>query len=269
MTDISLQNAHRDLQAEGTTLAGGLSDLSQRATVYHHIYRASGGNHVFPLIAAHGALWAGGYFRFGLKLGKALSWQFAWNPRLRRKRLEQLNQFADAFRNVNRQVCVDTYVCFHLTARFGDHPEISRYVPANLLDAYRLLHKARRDHYTLTDAERKTVFEAHFRHEQRTIVGETVKQAVEDFDWPLVRFLALRPPVRFAYFSGGRPLWFKNFADQDERIAHGFAAFERGASAGWNHVEQTLADYKTLPAAFFAGPAEYFQTLRRHLLATA
>ncbi len=54
MADLSLKTAHDDLRAEAVTLAGGLTDLSQRATVYHHIYRASGGNHVFPLIAAHG-----------------------------------------------------------------------------------------------------------------------------------------------------------------------------------------------------------------------
>lgn len=266
MTDFALKNAYHDLKAEATTLAGGLTDLSQRATVYHHIYRQSGGNHVFPLIAAHGALWAGGYFRFGLQLGKCLSWQYGINPRLRRQRLEQLDQFADAFRNVNRQVCVDTYMSFHLTARFGDHPEIAEYVPSNLLAAYRMLHAARTENQSLTDAERKTIFEAHFRHEQQTIVGETVQAAVANFDWPLVRFLALRPPVRFAYFSQGRRLWFRNFSDQSERIANGFAAFDMGAKVGWNRVEEALADYRTLPTAFFAGPTEYFQTLRNHLL---
>lgn len=269
MTDFALQTAYEELKAEATTLAGGLTDLSQRATVYHHIYRASGGNHVFPLIAAHGALWAGGYFRFGLKLGRGLSWPYAWNPRLRRQRLEQLDQFADVFRNVNRQVCVDTYVSFHLTRRFGDHPEIAKYIPANLLAAYEMLHAAGSDNQPLTDAERKTVFEAHFLHEQQTIVGETVQQAVADFEWPLVRFLALRPPVRFAYFPNGRRLWFRNFADQSERITNGFAAFDMGAQVGWKRVEETLADYQTLPTAFFAGPTEYFQTLRNQLLAVS
>ncbi len=266
MTDVSLKTAYDDLLAEATTLAGGLTDLSQRATVYHHLYRASEGNHVFPLIAAHGALWAGGYFRFALKLGKTLSWQYAWNPGLRRRRLEQLNRFADAFRNVNRQVCVDTYVGFHLSARYGEHAEIRDYVPANLLAAYRMLHEARQANAPLTDAQKKTVFEAHFLYEQQTIVGETVRNAVAEFDWALVRFLALRPPVRFAYFPNARRVWFRNFADQTERIANGFAAFDMGAGVGWNRVERALAEYQTLPAAFFAGPVEYFQTLRRHLL---
>lgn len=266
MTDVSLKTAYDDLHAEAVTLAGGLTDLAQRAAVYHHIYRASGGNHVFPLIAAHGALWAGGYFRFGLNLGKTLSWQFALKPRVRREKLEQLDRFADAFRNVNRQVCVDTFVSYHLSARYGEHPEMANYIPSNLLEAYRMLHAARKDNRLLSDAEKKIVFEAHFRHEQKSIVGETIRSAVAEFDWAFVRFLALRPPVRFAYFPNGRKLWFRNFADEAERITNGFAAFDMGVEVGWGRVERALADYRALPTAFFAGPVEYFQSLRRHLL---
>ncbi len=269
MTDQLLKTAYEDLQAEAVTLAGGLTDLAQRATVYHHLYRASGGNHVFPLIAAHGALWAGGYFRKALTLAKGLAWQYAFRPRLRRQRLEELDRFADTFRNVNRQVCVDTYVSFHLTARYRDHSEITKYIPENLLSAYRLLHQARIEDQPLTDAQRKTVFEAHFLHEQQTIVGETVAQAVAEFEWPLVRFLALRPPVHFSYFPKAKTLWFRNFSDQSERIANGFTAFDLGANLGWDKVEQALAEYHTLPSAFFAGPIEYFQSLRTNLLAAS
>lgn len=71
-----LQSEYDDLQAQATRLAGGLTDLAQRATVYHHIFEASGRNHIFPLIAAHGALWARGYFAFGMRLGAVLAWQF-------------------------------------------------------------------------------------------------------------------------------------------------------------------------------------------------
>ena len=70
MTRESLQSHYDRLQREATLLAGGLTDLSQRAAVYRHLFLASGGNHAFPLIAAHGALWAGGYFRFGMRLGQ-------------------------------------------------------------------------------------------------------------------------------------------------------------------------------------------------------
>jgi len=87
MTHADLTASYRALQAEAVQLAGKLTDLSQRATVYHHLFQASGGNHCFPLIAAHGALWAGRHFRTGIRLAGWLSWQFAVRSGLRRKRL--------------------------------------------------------------------------------------------------------------------------------------------------------------------------------------
>ena len=45
------------------------------------------------------------------------------------------------------------------------------------LYAARLLHAAKTEGRLLSDAEKKIVFEAHFRHEQQTIVGETVRNA--------------------------------------------------------------------------------------------
>lgn len=75
-------NAH-ELQAEfarlhemGVRLAGPIFQVARRASVYRQLYLHSGRNHVFPLIAAHGALWASGYFAFGLRLAQALSWQY-------------------------------------------------------------------------------------------------------------------------------------------------------------------------------------------------
>ena len=74
MTRAALQDRLTHWRLEGEKLAGSLFQLTQRASVYRHIYRASGGNHIFPLIAAHGALWARGYFRWALDLGRKLSW---------------------------------------------------------------------------------------------------------------------------------------------------------------------------------------------------
>src|SRR5690242_6076467 len=105
-----LQLAYHALRSEAETLAGNLTDLSRRATVYRHIFLASGGNHAFPLIPTHGALWAGGYFRFGMRLGEMLSWQYFGRPDMRRRQLQKLAAFADVFRDINCRVCVDTYV---------------------------------------------------------------------------------------------------------------------------------------------------------------
>jgi hypothetical protein len=267
MSRDALQSHYARLQREATLLAGGLTDLSQRAAVYRHLFLASGGNHAFPLIAAHGALWAGGYFRFGMRLGRMFAWQYVGRPAHRELQMQRLAAFADAFRDVNRRVCIDTYVNFYFSERYGHHPDAAELVPPVLLDAVNRLHAARRTGRTLSDPEKQAIFEAHFRHEQAHVVGPALEDAVAVFDWPLVRAIALRPPVRFAYFSAGGRLWFRNFASRDERIEKGLAAFRLAARAGWSSVDAALRHYHVLPDAFFAAPANWFAELRTAILA--
>jgi hypothetical protein len=267
MTRESLQSHYDRLRREATLLAGGLTDLSQRAAVYRQIFLASGGNHAFPLIAAHGALWAGGYFRFGMRLGRVLAWQYFGRPEYRQLQLHRLAAFADAFRDVNRRVCIDTYVDFHFAGQYGNHANAGELVPPELLEAVNRLHAARRAGRFLSNEQRREVFETHFRHEQAHVVGPALECAVAAFDWPLVRAIALRPPVKFAYFPAGRRLWFRNFACRDERIDKGLAAFHWAARAGWSAVDGALRHYRVLPESFFAAPAEYFAGLRSAILA--
>lgn len=270
MSQFELARSYEVIWSEATRLAGGLTDLAQRATVYHHLFRASGGNHAFPLIAAHGALWAGGYFRFGMQLGKLCSWQFGRSAALRRgRRLRQLEDFANAFRDINRRVCIDTYVNFHFTARFGSHPEVTRFVPADLLEALNRVHAARLAARELPDTEKRTVFEAHFRHEQEHVVGPAISEAVAAFDWPLLRFIALRPLIRFAYFGKREFFWFRDFSHREERIERGFQAFDIAARVGWRRVEGALESYRILPAEFLAGPVEYFAAMRQAVAQSA
>jgi len=257
------------LHKEARVLAGGLTDLAQRAIVYHSIYRESGGNHVFPLIAAHGALWAGGYFRYGLRLGSLLSWQYGWSGQVRRQKLKQLDDFADALRDINRRVCIDTYVNFHFTRRFGDHPDASNYVPPGLLRALNTVHAACSRRKPLTDEQRQKIFEAHFLHEQETVVSDTLRTASAALNWPVAKLFALRPQVKFAYLPDGEAIRFNNFADKGQRIENGMLAFELAASAGWQSVEQSLAKYGVLPRSFLADPVDYFRRLRSEVLASA
>jgi hypothetical protein len=261
-----LKQAFEDLQTDGLRLAGGLNDLSQRATVYHHVFKESGGNHIFPLIAAHGALWARSWFSFGMKLGKVLSLQYAYNSDTRRGKLAKLEAFANVFRDINRRVCVDVYANFHFTKRFGKHPDAAKVVPADLLQALNRIHAANEAGVELTDDERREVFTAHFLSEQQHIVGPTIEKAVAEFDWPLLRTIALRPVIRFAFFR--RPFLFRNFANKEERIAKGLVAFNTAADAGWKNVEQDLRKYDVLPEQFFAKPIEYFASLRETILAS-
>ena len=159
------------MRTEGEKLAGGLTQLAQRASVYRHIYRASGGNHIFPLIAAHGALWARGYFRWALALGRKLAWQYAWNPALQRRQLASLDNFAAAFRDINRRVCADTYANFHFTAEYGDHPDAAVLVPTDLLQALNRMHCAQRAGRTLSTPQKQEIFTAHFLNEQQHVVS--------------------------------------------------------------------------------------------------
>lgn len=261
-----LRTTFEDLQKEGLRLAGGLNDLSQRATVYHHIFKDSGGNHIFPLIAAHGALWARSWFSFGMKLGKVLSWQYALNAETRRSKLAKLEEFANVFRDINRRVCVDVYANFHFTKRYGKHPDASKIVPADLLEALNRVHAANDSGTELTDDERREVFTAHFLSEQQHIVGPSIEKGIAEFDWPLLRMIALRPLIRFAYFR--RTFLFRNFANREERIEKGLLAFNTAAEIGWENVEQDLRKYDVLPEQFFAKPIEYFASLREAVLAS-
>ena len=262
----SLQQLYERTANEATRLAGGLNDLAQRAATYHHLFEHSGRGHIFPLIAAHGALWARGYFQFGLRLGRLLSWQYPLSSAKRKQQLAALADFADAFRDVNRRVCIDTYTSYHFTAECGEHPDADKFICPNLLEALNRLHHARRRGRQFNDRQRREVFTSHFLNEQETVVGPSIEAAVAALDWPLARAIALKPLIRFAYFPAGYRLWFRRFNCTEERIENGLRAFDWGAQAGWEHAEATLQSYRVLPAAFFTGSAEHFATLREAIL---
>jgi len=257
----ALREKFDEIQCRAVRLAGGLEDLAQRAAVYHHVYKHSSGNHVFPLIAAHGALWARGYFRFGLQLGGWLSWPCALSTGRRIELVEQLRDFANAFRDINRRVCIDTYTSFHFTAQFGNASIASELVAPAQLEALNRMHHATRHGQLLSDLQKREIFETFFRNEQEKIVGPGIAAAVSAFDWPLVKSIALRPWIRFAYFPRRKSIWFGNFSSQEERVANGLRAFEFAAGVGWHCVEDALRNYAVLPEEFFANSERHFQTI--------
>lgn len=235
MTIESLRLEYERILQDATRLVGGLPDLQQRAAVYRHLFLASGRNHCFPLIAAHGALWSGGYFRFGMGLGRGLAWLSLQTPR--EELMRRLEEFADVFRDINRRVCIDTYASFHFSRVFGSEPLAERFIDRERLANLNRIHAAVEAGVELPDAARRQIFESHFLNEQEHVVGPTLARAVEAFDWPLLKSIALRPLVRFAYFPGRSGMWFRNFASREERIAKGLRAFDVGAEVGWLRVE--------------------------------
>lgn len=265
----ALRHHYEKLHHEATRLAGGLNELAQRAAVYHHIYEHSGGNHAFPLIAAHGALWARGYFRFGIRLGWIWSLTDLCSPQRRRLRLDKLAAFADAFRDINRRVCIETYTSYHFTAQFGGHPQACELIDPILNEALGRLHSARLCGKELPDAEKRLVFEAFFRHEQINVVGPSIAEAVAGFDWPAMRAVALRPVIRFAYFPWRRVLFFSDFSQVEERIGNGLQAFATATEVGWPYVESCLRRYEILSPTFFQNSVEHFARLRDRVLTMA
>ncbi|MBB5716484.1 hypothetical protein [Sphingomonas aerophila] len=243
------QEEVRGLRAQAVALAGRAGDLAQRAAVYHHLYRHSGGNHAFPLLAAHGALWGGGHFRRNLARGRIAA-RLLSGPRAAERRIAELERLADAFREINRRVCVETWFVYQLTARPALADAADALVAPELLAAMARCHAARRGGVRLSAAERRALFETFFRWEQEAIVGPAVEAAFAACDWTLARSIARRPRIAFAYLP--RPLAFADFASTAERIAKGLAAFDAGETVGWTGVETALASYgvhlPTLPA---------------------
>jgi hypothetical protein len=265
MDRASLQDRYDGLKAEATLLSGGLLDISRRALVLYGMYLDSGRNHNFSLIAAHGALWASGYFEAGGSLGRLIARRYFYNPEERAYRLGLLRQFAEDFRKVNRQVCIDTYANYHFARRFGREPGAEGLIAPSLLDALNRVHAAREGKRALSPEESRRAFEQSFRCEQEVTVAPGVRAAVRSFECKVMRFLCLRPLVRFAYFPAFRYLWFRDFADQDERIDRGMKAYDLAARVGWPGVERSLRYYGVMPTQLLDEPERSLAEIREEL----
>ena len=51
--------------------------------VHHRVFADSAGNHAFPMVALHGALWAAGFFETTGRLGHALRARYFYDARER------------------------------------------------------------------------------------------------------------------------------------------------------------------------------------------
>ena len=252
------QGLIEQLRLDAEALAGRPGDFAQRAATYHHLFQHSGGNHSFPLLAAHGALWGAGYFRTGMRVGKLLSYRFRRGQR--GDRLAALDRFTDALREINRKVCVETYFVYRLSASRALRGEAEARIEPVLLDALDQIHAHRRAGTVAPMADRRALFDAFFEWEQRAVVTPHIDQAFADFDWPELARIARRPAIRFVYL-GWRPLRFADFASAEERLAQGRRAFERAERHGWAKVERSLAAYGEMPRSFIANPAQHFYAL--------
>ncbi len=258
LDDDYVSSEYKELRRIGYSLAGGLSDLSQRAAVYYHLYEDSEGRNIFPLMAAHGALWAKGYFQKGMRAGKLLSLQYAYNPKYLTQKYKSLIDFANAFRDINRRVCAEAYCVYHFTKKYGQTKFAEQVIPKQLLITLNHCHYSQSIGKPLNNVERRSLFEAFFLWEQETIVSPGVEKAVENFTWPSVKWIAMRPKIEFAYFGKGVGLQFKDFSLKAERIEKGLEAYELAEKVGYKAVERAISHYKIMPKSFFNNTNFYF-----------
>ena len=196
----ALQTRYLELKQEAARKAGGLLEIPRRVAILCDMFQDSGGNHVFPLIAAHGALWALSYFEMGGSLGRLIATRYFYNSTERIYRLDILREFAEKFRQVNRQVCIDSYANYYFTRELGDLPGAEEIVPANLLEMLNRVHQAQRNDRELSAEQKREVFQQSFLCEQELTVAPGVENAIKGFQCKIMQLLCLRPLVRFTYF---------------------------------------------------------------------
>lgn len=229
------------LRAQASELAGTPNDIARRVQVHHQIYQDSRGNHTFPMVALHGALWAAGFFETTGRLGQTLRARYFYSPRERTFRMSLLARFAEGFKIVNRQVFIDTFTNYFYTKHYGTHAAAGEVMHPDLFAALNTVHAAARVGTSLSPQQKRNVFTQALWHEQEVTVAPGVASEIARFDCPILRFLCLRPLVRFAYFPRTTYLLFRNFADKDERIAKAMTSYDLAERAGWTRVEACMA----------------------------
>jgi len=262
MDQLALQARYDELRTEAGSLAGGLLDIPRRVVILLNLYLDSGGNHAFSQIAAHGALWGLGYFDAAGSLGRLIGKRYFYNSKERAFRMGLLETFAEEFRTVNRQVCIDTYANYQFAKECGQQPGAEHILPPSLLEALNRVHFARKNQRPLNETEKREVFEQSFLCEQEVTVAPGVEMAIAAFECPIMKFLCMRPVVRFAYFPQWRYLFFRNFANKSERIERGLVAYNYAVKAGWGTVHDSLRKYGHLPSRYFDSPETCLAELR-------
>lgn len=236
------------MRQEAERLAGANTDFGKRAAAYRALHRHSGGAFVFPLIAAHGALWGSGYFDNGLRLGRTIA-MLDFDPARQHRRIEALEQFVDRFRDINHHVFVETWTIYQFTRCHAAHGDILDFVPRSLLEQFAALHACRRDGKPASARSTADLYESFFRFEQDMIVGPAIEEAVAAFEWPFFRCLALAPLIAFTYIPRHRRFRFRDMSNRQERIERGLTALRIANDVGFEVVETALERYRAWSGA--------------------
>lgn len=227
------------IEADARRLAGRDSDFGRRARAYRELYIGSGGNFIFPLIAAHGTTWGRWYLPVGQGFARLLN-LFDFTGRPSTLRVRHFDDFIAAIRRINRDVFVECYTAYHLTRLLGSHAVVEARVPGELIAMFGEVHRASSRRAKLPIPVQRAHYEAFFRHEQEQVADHALVTAFELLDWPIMRAFCRKPWVWFAYFRYGRSMNFEDFLSVEERIAKGLVAFDVAAAQGWERIETLL-----------------------------
>ncbi len=264
MTD--LDTAYAEKRALATKLAGAPGDIVQRVVAHHSIWLDSRGNHAFPLVALHGALWAYGFFELTGKLAQLIQYRYFLDAEERASRLAMLMSFAEGFKAVNREVFIDTFTNYYFTKEHGREKGADRFLRAELLDALNEMHAATAAERALDTDRARHVFVQALLFEQEVTVAPGIQREIVKLDCPILTALCKKPMVRFSYFPIWRRFYFRDFASKDERIDKAIRSFDIAQYRGWDEVERSMRSYELLPDPFFADPAAYLLALKQRIV---
>jgi hypothetical protein len=257
----ALAREHEAIRGRAERLAGGPGDIPQRVALLHAVFVDSGGNHAFPEVALHGALWAYSFYERRGAVSRAIAYRYFYDADERARRAYLLFRFSQGFKEANRSVFVDTYANYVFAKRHGESPGADEVLAPALLEALNRVHRARRSGTRLPERERAEVFETALLHEQEQTVGPKIREEVARFDCPILSAIVLRPVVRFAYFPRATYLAFRNFGDTDERIAKAVRSLQIAERAGWPHVSRLIGRAGVLPPEFERDPLAFSSEL--------
>lgn len=239
-----LRVVYDTFKAEARQRAGAPGDILQRVVAHRAIYVDSNGNHAFPLVALHGALWGHDFFEVTGTLGEIISYRYFLDAEERKRRHAMLDAFAEGFKAVNREVFVDTYTNYFFTKHYGRESGAEQLVHPELLEALNEMHAARERGAALDGARKRRVFERALAFEQEVTVAPGIARELAKFDCPILRALCMKPSVRFSYFPPLRRFYFRDFSDKTERIERALRAFDIAASRGWEKVLAAMHGYR-------------------------
>src|SRR5581483_4583445 len=117
-----LVREHEAIRDQAERLAGGPGDIPQRVALLHSIFVDSGGNHAFPEVALHGALWAYGFYERRGAVSRSIAYRYFYDADERARRSYMLFRFSQGFKEANRSVFVDTYSNYVFSKRHGEAP---------------------------------------------------------------------------------------------------------------------------------------------------